>query len=831
MSYPIIPSLLLAGAVLAPLAEGARTRQQSRAQGAQDASLVVNKEADSFAIADQLYAQALATKSDPVSRRALMSRSAELYGNFVKNYPMSSLRDKAQYLQAICLDESGDGRKAHEALTTIADKRKGEYAAAAAYTLANRAADQLKWADARRYFAVAHRESRRNDLRADATYREGRAWLMGDAPDRARAEECFRRLQLMQEVPPAVLQAGLLALAQMKTEARNDDDEAYALYQRILKTPALDPNVRGTATLQAARLAARLGKSKESQELYRKLSTMRGMEKYAGEAQMETLINLYRQGDYAGIIEEAQNTPLDMDDLEKRARRALIIGMAYMESSRYDEASKWFLEVEKSQPRTVMAADAAYRRVICVRQMRGNNNFITVAQSYLDTYAVPETETADLPANDLVRYMYADRLIHADRLQPAHEQLQILNIKSLPESVRADALYKKAWLSAQVGEGDPIADLSEFITTFAEDSRLADALTLRATTYVKQGNLPEALKDFDRVIKEFPRSDAAPICCQRAAQACTGKKPELMVAYYQKLISHADRVKPAATAEAHYNIARVLYEKDAAAAIVHFQEARTIYPEYYAKLVDLSLVQCYYKLKDVARLHEALTALEKNNPASYKALPPVILRWCGWMCSQSADYVSANKYLSDAILREPTESYTDADGTEKTRPKVEPLVWKTLAHARLELGQYERGLEAARHYVSMETQAYRKADGMRDQARLLIGLKRSQEARKICEEAIALGIDGPLKSAVFITLGDAFYVDKQYTEAARYYGRTANVAKDKELKPQALYKIAAALKRAGKAGEAKQYEDILTKEFPGWTPSRHDSVLIGGRPL
>ena len=231
-------------------------------------------------------------------------------------------------------------------------------------------------------------------------------------------------------------------------------------------------------------------------------------------------------------------------------------------------------------------------------------------------------------------------------------------------------------------------------------------------------------------------------------------------------------------------------------------------------------------MKDAEKLREALVVLERNNSSSYNALPPAVPRWCGWMCFQSKRYLDADKYLSDAVARASREKYTAADGTQKERAAVEPLVWKTLARARLELRQYERGLEAAEHYVSMETQPYRKAEGMRDNALLLIGLMRTAEARKLCESAIALGIDGPIKSAVFITLGDAYYAEREFAEAAKYYGRTANVVSDKDLKPMALYKISQALRRCERAGEAAQYEETLHKEFPNWLPEPNAAIFM-----
>ncbi len=798
------------------------TLAQQQSQG--DTPLVVNEEEDSFAIAEQLYAQARATGHDAAARVSTMSRAARLFGDFVRRFPKSPHRDKALYLQAICQEESGNMAAANATLGTLANNSRGEYAAAAAYKLATQAAERNLRDKARGYYRIVVKESQRPELRNDALYRLGRVLLQ--LGQRDEAEATFRRLQVLQNVRPTIVQAALLSLAQMKTEDGRDA-EAYPLFLRLLDMDGVDARVRGTATLQAARLASRLGKADEAQQHYARLSGMEGMEKYAGEAQMESILTLYRNHDYEGVVRQVSSRYAQLDDPAREARRALIVGQSYMELKQYDSAAQWFEVAEKSQPGTEVAADAAYRRLVCAQQSR-SVNFFSLAQKYLSTYAVAGQPTADLPNNDLVRLMYADRMMLAD-IAEAARQFDAINFSNLPASVQADAEYKKAWCAAQGDAYDPVPTLDHFIATFKDNPRLPEALALRGSCLVKQNKTGQALKDFDRVIQEFPTSEAAPVCWQRAAQACASSDPARMVRYYEGLIKCNGRVKPAAIAEAHYNIARALYENDPAGAIPHFREARTMNPELYASLVDLSLVQCYFKLQDAENLREALVTLEKGNPSSYHALPPAILRWCGWMCYQARNYLAADKYLTDAVAREPRERYTAADGTEKERPRVEPLVWKTLARARLELRQFARGLEAAEHYVSMEKQPYRKAEGMRDMAQLLIGLNRTAEARKLSEDAIALGIDGPIKSSLFITLGDACYAEGAWAEAAKYYGRTANIVSDKDLKPTALYKIICALRHCGKEGEAAQYEESLRAEFPGWVPPANVLYLMEER--
>lgn len=801
------------------------------AQQAED-TLVVDEQKDMYAIAEQVYQQARGTQDARV-RAQSFARAADLLGNYVAKFPQAKNRNRAIYLQAHSQQEAGNTIAANANLGKLANETHGEYAAAAAYKLATQAVSRQQWDKALGYFTIVVQETKQEKLRNDALYRQGRAQLQ--LGKRAEAEQSFRSLLVYKNVNPAISQSALLSIAQMKTED-GMDAEAYELFRSLLAKPGLDKRVEGVATLQAARLAARLGKSSDSQGLYAKLTKLPGMEKYAAEAQMESVLSLFKEKKYEEVVRRITHQYMPLEDPEKEAHRALIIGQSYMEIRQYTPAVEWFSMVERTRPKTAMAADAGYRRIICVQQVRGLN-FFQQAEQYLKIYAAHGSATATLPCVDLVRFMYADRMMLVDAAV-ASRQFEAINMEQLPEAVRADAIYKKAWCASRGDAYDPVPTLDHFINTYPQDPRLSDALALRGTMLMKQSKGGQALADFDRVIREFPDSEAAAVAWQRAAQLTAATQPQKMVQYYEGLIRYYENLvkrggkdKPAAIAEAHYNIACALYETRPADAVVHFREARTMNAEQYASLVDLRLVQCFFKMKDADNLKASLRTLEQTNPGSYNGLPPAILRWCGWMCFQSHNYSEANKYLSDALLREPKEKYKAADGTEKERPIAEPIVWKTLARARLELRQFKDGLEAAEFYVAMENQPYRKAEGLRDQAQLLIGLKRSQEARKLCEQAIALGIDGPIKSSLFLSLGDAFFIAGEFAEAAKYYGRTANVVSDHEMKPMALYKIVRALQLCGKEGEAIQYEQNLKSEFPGWAPDAATMLLMEQAPM
>nr|WP_270589335.1 tetratricopeptide repeat protein [Akkermansia muciniphila] len=61
---------------------------------------------------------------------------------------------------------------------------------------------------------------------------------------------------------------------------------------------------------------------------------------------------------------------------------------------------------------------------------------------------------------------------------------------------------------------------------------------------------------------------------------------------------------------------------------------------------------------------------------------------------------------------------------------------------------------ASNNFLKDEDQPYRRADGMLDKASILLGLGKYADARKTAEDALALGVEGPLMASLKIVLGD-----------------------------------------------------------------------------
>ncbi len=786
-----------------------------------DDILVADRENDSFAIAEQLYMQSQDSGLAPEEKRSLLVQAEKMFADFAKRYPKSPQWGRAQYHRASCLSGLGKINQANVVLAEAATKSSGDIAASAAYALANQCDRLLDWEKARRYYEITVAQTTHQKMRADALYRMGHAYMK--LGNRSKAQSIFQELVSSPGIEADLRVYSLKSLADLAAEAGRLES-AYGFYRRLLDGERISLEVRSKATLQAARIAAKLGRNAESQELYHRLSNMPGMEAYAPEAVLETFLLLYRDKNYTEIAARASSSaPLSDPGME--ARRCLIIGQAYYELKQYERAMQYFAAVEAVRPGTEEAVDASYRKLVCASESK-SARFMQLAQRHLNVYAVPGANCEN-PLNDLVRLMYAERMLLVNP-EEAARQYAALRLRNLPEKLRSEAAYKCAWSLAQAGSADAIGRLDVFIHDYPNDRRMPEAYVLRGVTYRKMGKDDLALADFKKVITEYPKSNAAALAWQRAAQMTAGRDAVAMIFYYEGLIKNFPSIKPAALAEAHYALAKAYYEKrDGEKAVFHFQEAKTLNSAQYGSLVDANLVHCYYMMQNLDKLREALEHLRAENKASFDALPLPILTWLGWTSFQRKDYATADEYLSIVVKNAAGGSASEAGGQHPVSSgKVDASVWKALAKSRLMLEKYQTGNLAIDRYLAMEAQPYRRIEGMKDKAELLFGMGRYADARQVAEEAIGQGVDGPLKSALYIVLGDTYYAEKNYSEAAKNYGRVANVISDTEMKPAALYKLIAALKKADKAEESTLYEKMLRDEFPSWVPDRRLRLLM-----
>lgn len=836
-------------------------------QSAED--LKVDRERDTFAIAERLYNQGRTANLDATTRNNVLLRAEELLESFVKDFPESENRNKALYMRATCLETAKRDAQSQAVLKVLAasgkEGKSDDYVAAAAYRLAtldfargiNNANDTASLDSAIKYFELVRTFSTNVQLKYDATYRKARALtIRGQREPKARAEKSFAaaaalystNFTVAKDVPPHIVGAVQFAYAQLLTEMGGDSNLQTALtqYELFLKNENQNENQRSIATLQAARIATKLGQSDKATDYYAMLVKFPNMSQYAGEAKMETLYAYFRAKDYDKILAAFPQTAEESSFLQElkthteRATCAAILGETHFQKEDYLKAASFFLLSEENARGTARGADAGYRLILCLQKLQNDvtargkaadrlPGLSAYAQSYLQRYdSETATATRDLPCTDMVHVIYADQLLQLPNTDPL-SHYKAVNIDNLPASIRADTAYKKAWCMYRAWNQNPCADndpnavLTDFISKYKDSVRMPDVLCMHGNYLFESKYYENAIKVFDRVINEYTNATAYPLCLQRAALACISCQPPKHAAaerYYKSLLEYSNNneVSNYAIAEAHYNLAGILYDNRTLESIEHFKTASELDPERYSSSAAVCLIQCYFKLKNTheATLLEALPKFKQEHPLEYTGLPRAIPRWCGWACFQKKQYIQSAEYLNDSIDRNRTEEYTAEDGTSARRPVAEPVVWITLARTCLEMGKYTStdkfigGIDAIDYYLSQETDPHRRAEGLRVKALMLNGMGELEKARTCCDEALKLGVNGPVLSSIRLAAGDTYFIELKYEEAAAMYGIVANFDNNNpDVNREALYKVAHALRMNGKEAEAAKYEKKL----------------------
>ncbi|MDO4409733.1 MAG: tetratricopeptide repeat protein [Akkermansia sp.] len=774
------------------------------AEPVEDAPLVANPERDSMDMANMLYTQAQSAeiKANPVERKRLLELSYAKYQDVFQNFPNAAQAALAEYRAAMCLQELGrvDGAEFH--FQRLAQTAPANIAAAAAYHLATDASAKNDVEQAIRYYQIVVQKAEQKELRIDAQYRLARLYLK--AGDTNAASTLFCAIIGNKEADAKFVLPSRFGFADICAKSGRLG-EAYKEYLTIINSPNLTPRNRVEALLQAGNLAIKLKKKDEASKLFEMLKKDDGLSAISPDAQIGVLVGLYgleRYEDVKSLFESWKNFKAPSRD--SFVMLQMLMGQTYYHLKDYSKAATFFLEAERSVPHTQKAMQASYFRLMCYNELK-QKDLPQRAQNFLNHYAVA-FPTSEL--HDMVRLMVAESLFSTNPTDAARFYISI-NFDKLPAEMRPDILYKSAWAVAHAGNREAAAKLlTRFIDSFPADKRLCEALTLRGDMYARTKKEVEALADFDRVIKRWPNADSAAAAWQRAGQIYASRQDfPNMVRYYEGLIKNFPKASPSALSEAHYLLGRAYFDRDEyEKALSHLSEAKTLDGKKYGEQVNLLCVLCYHKAQNYDKLKMAVETLQNENPSAVSRVPDVIPAWLGLQAYGMKDLENADKYLTWATQNDQLKN-------------VKKIIWRNLAKVRLALKKYDRALVASENFLKDEEQPYRRADGMLDKASILLGLGKYAEARKTAEQALALGVEGPLMASLKIVLGDISFAEKKYDEAAKFYGVTAELfVNDEELKPKALHRTAQALEKAGRKAEASQYRNRLQSEFPEWKP-------------
>jgi len=402
--------------------------------------------------------------------------------------------------------------------------------------------------------------------------------------------------------------------------------------------------------------------------------------------------------------------------------------------------------------------------------------------------------------------MKAESLFAKKEIAAAAAVYNEINANKVSEKNRPGLLYQRGWCLSEAGDAQgTIRSLNEFVTKYPSDARIPNAIAKRAKAYAETAELAKAIADYDRLTADHMPDDLASFAWLESARLRrTANNIPDMILRYQGLLGHVKNLTENLQAEANYWIGWGMVKSNTAKdAIPYLEKARTLRPDAYRKHAGLLLSLGYFASQDQKKLSEEIDlAIEWNYESD---IPNQAIQWSGMQSYNMGDYKVAAKTL--ALVSNPAEP--------RETPKE---VWRYLAKSRLEIDDPDGALLAANHVLEVEDNSGWKADALLDRGRALLALKRTEDAQKSANEALALHPQGHTSAGLNILVGDLEMKSGDLKTAAGKYLIVVEFHDDKDLKPLALWKLIQVLDQQSDQAEAAKYRQKLTTEFPAWKP-------------
>jgi tetratricopeptide (TPR) repeat protein len=738
--------------------------------------------------------------TDLQNRIGLYDRAAAIFSQYVEQFPDHPNAEMAWWYLGNSYYQSGrveDGKRCFSAL--INRYRRGKWVAAAAYTLAADHYNRGEYAMAAPLFeryaanAVRPEEPPRGDYYAGTCYR-----LLG------RDREAAIAFQRVMASPAGAAYAAQTRIALGHLSLKGGKlAEAFSLFSEVASQNH-PPKIRGEAALQAAFTATKLGKTDDADRFLQLVLRTPGMEDFRAEAQTALMANLFARKQYDEVIRIFRSGTASASG-EKEAARLMLAGRSYMKLKQPSQALSLFREIEKLlKPHDDTAFEASYHRLLCFYQIEGRHVPDQV-DAFLQLY---RRKRQDDPRIHTALMMKAESLYDAKETEAAAKAYNEVNAAIVSPANRPGLLYRRGWCLSEAGDHQgAVRSLSEFISSYPQDSRVPTAVAKRAKSYAATAESAKAVADYDRLTREKVPADLASHAWLESARLrrSEGNIPD-MILRYRGLLQHAGNSAASVEAEANYWIGwGMVKSNELKGSVPHLEKARSLKPEAYGKHAGILLCLGYFASEDARKLADEIRiAIRKDYHGD---IPDQALQWCGIQAYNGGDHTLAAECLS--TIANPDEP--------RSTPKE---VWRYLAKSLLETAKPAKALEAVDHCLAVEENPVWKADGLLDKGRALLALKRTADARKAADEALELRPQGRIGGGLRILTGDIEALSGDPDKAAAEYLYVVNFLEDRDLKPTALHRLATILERKGSTAEAAGYRKQLATEFPDWKAPR-----------
>jgi tetratricopeptide (TPR) repeat protein len=739
---------------------------------------------------------AAARATDLETRKLLYERASDILARYLTDFPNHENAERAWWYLGNSYYQSGHIEDAKRCFHTLLNRYgKGVWAGLAAFTLGRDHYEKGEFAFAapmfERFAANAARPEeapRGYFLAADCYRRLGR-----DREAAANYRKVTEHPAGALYAPQSKVQLGYLATKSGKLKEALDYFEEVVAGQHTAA-------IRGEAALQAAITATKLDQPDLSDRYLRTIMTSEGMEAFRPDAQIALMSNYFSKGEYREVIQLYRRSTLKAEG-EREAQRLMLAAQSHYRLKESEQAHTLFREVEAMlPPENDLAFRASYYRLLCSFQIEGRH-MIDQVDAFLHIYRRARPKDMHVHTALMIK---AETLFADGQAEAAAKVYSEIDAAIVSDNNRPGLLFKRGWCLAEAGDlQGAIRSLGEFITKYPDDERRHRALARRAKAFTEAGEPAKAIADYDRLLTDGAPADLTSFAWLESARLRRSENNfQDAVVRYKGLLQNVENLSDTLRGEANYWIGWGLVKSDAPGeAVSHLEKARELRPQTYAKHAGLLLALGYYTAQDAPKLAgEINIAIDGNYDAD---IPDQAMQWAGMQSYNAGDYAAAARFLER--VSNPDEPRETAKG-----------IWRFLAKARLETGDFAGALSAATNVLEVEDNAGWKADGLHDKARALFELDRADEAREATDEGLALRPPPRTTAQLRILSGELKLKGGNPAEAAAEFLTVASFSDDEELKPRALWLLEKALESKGDTAEAAKYRQQRESEFPGW---------------
>src|SRR5689334_1238776 len=732
------------------------------------------------------YANALFT-------RKLYDLAIPEYQKYLDNYPGVPGRANAYFSLGECYRNQGKASTARTNFQRVLnDYGDSDFAGPAAYALAEMAFTQKNYADALPLFHRSATKSKEPTVALSAHYFEARCLEALDHKD--EAGEIYQ--QVADAKNPNPYREDARETAARIANARGRKADALKQYE-ALSNETQKPGLKAEATVRAGLIALELVQSdkdkamaEKAMALLQKGRSLPEAGKWRGLAQVGVLKVEYQSGQYAQVLTDYKK--LGQLPEESRAEAMLFAANSQRQLGHAKEAEEIYREIMQRFPNREEAKDAAFERLLNIY-----NSDPSTLPPEVDEYLAtnPTAERADQ-----AKLFKAEALYKQQNFPRAAPIFAELRSSQLSPKLRAEAAYQLGSCYLQMKDVPGLIEaFGYFVQAFPDNPRASSALAVRAETYESDKNYNAALSDWNAILGKYPNAREREEALQRKALILgqQDNKKGMADAFRQLL---KEFPKSAAAPMAHFYIGKASFElKEYKTALSELNAARQADRNRYYTQATILIISCYYfGSHDRNAITKETDALLAENPTA--RIPAEIREWLGTEYYNQKNYVAAEKYLG--VLG------------KIDNPPVKPDFWLYLGDAAARQQKFDEAEEAFGKYLQVANDPAGKAKVLLRLGDVKISAHKPDDAQKIAEQIMVLQPEGQVNAQARLLAGDVQFERGKFEEAGKAFESVALLYDDPAVTPRALKKAATAYQKAGKTAEADKVVKQLRERYP-----------------